>query len=254
MRGILLVFTVLVAACSGVSYNPTVFPYQVDQAKLAAKPVKTVVIASVNSDGRPTPSVLRKPEPKVKALIKRYLAANGYNVAPPHIFENAFQKSQHAFGDYYDPTSGKVDRENWMRVIGSTLHSLRRYPKIDAIIFTDLIQHDVQHSAGMQHYARWWGVTRKPATQGTGAGVPTDFPWTQKIKGASLVVTMYNMDGEPLFTSRGGIDTLHAIDLRRANKGFVRRKKILSSESNIQEGIRLAFHPLIEMKSYPGKK
>jgi len=39
----------------------------------------------------------------------------------------------------------------------------------------------------------------------------------------------------------------------RAEK-FMRRSDVLDNETNLQEGIRLAFHPMIIMDDYPGKK
>ncbi len=243
--------SLLLGACSSVSYNPTVFDYFIAEEALAVKPVKKVIIASVNVTGEPTRSILRDSVTKIDGMVADYLVSNGYEIAPEHLFNNAWQQALLNFGEFYDPTTGKVDQQGWQKVMASTFQSLQNHKDIDAVLFTDLIVHDVQHSAGMKHYARWYGVTREPATEGASASVPVDFNWTQIIKGASLVATLYSVDGQPLFASRGGLDTLHAIDSRKSQKGFVRRKKILGNSSRIAEGIELAFHPLIEMDRYP---
>ncbi len=241
----------LLGACSSVSYNPTVFDFFIAKDAMAAKPVKKVIVASVNVTGEPTRSMLRDSVTKIDSMVVDYLQENGFEIAPQHLFNNAWQQALLNFGEFYDPTTGKVDQQGWQQVMASTFQSLQAHKDIDAIVFTDLIAHDVQHSTGMKHYARWYGVTREPATEGASASVPVDFNWTQVIKGASLVITLYSTEGQPLFASRGGLDTLHAIDSRKSQDGFVRRKKILGNSSRIQEGIELAFHPLIVMDRYP---
>jgi|TARA_R110000823_G_scaffold291858_1_gene410399 hypothetical protein len=248
-----LIGAVMATGCSSTDFNPTAYDYFISREDIQQKPLKKVILATVNISGEPTRSVLRDSVDKVDGLVEDYLKANGMTLAPSHLFDNAWQQALLSYGNFYDPTTGKVDTAGWQRVMAATLESLQSQKDIDAVIFTDLIEHDVQHSPGMKHYARWYGVTREPATEGATSSVPTDFNWTQVIKGASLVVTIYTTEGKPLFSSRGGIDTLHGIDSRKSDKGFVRRKKILSRSNNIDEGIELAFHPLIQMKNYPGK-
>ena len=70
----------------------------------------------------------------------------------------------------------------------------------------------------------------------------------------ALMVTIYDIKLNRIFTSRGGIDTLEAVDMKRSNPAFIRRKKLLKSEDHIEEGIELAFHPFILMDDYPGKE
>lgn len=254
MRLTWLALGLFLAACSTVSYNPTVFRYHIDEAALAANPPKRLLLASVNVSGEPTLTMLRNAVPKIDEEVVERLKDEGFKFVPGHLFDNAWNQAIYTYGDFYDPTSGKVDRRNWQAVMASTLASLKQTDEVDAVVFTDLIAHDAQHSGGMNHYARWYGVTRKPATQGAGSGVPVDFNWSQTIKAASLIVTIYDLDGRPLFSSRGGLDTLSAIDMRKPHLGFVRRDKILKNNSFIEEGVQLALHPLVPMDRYPGEE
>lgn len=256
MRIILLVTLTLIScfitACGTTSYNPTVFNYEYQQQLIADKPIKKVVLAPINL-GVPAPSYLRKGELKSRAMVKAYLKANGYEVLPNYHFENARKQASRTYGDVYDPSTGKIDAKAWRGTMITIGEKIRENTDADAIIFADIFEHNVQHGHGMKHYARWYGVTRKPALQGIGDGVPLDFNWGQQIKAASVMITVYNTDLVPVFTSRGGIDTLEAIDLKHSTPSFVRSKKILKNKNHIQEGIELAFHPFIEMKKYPGK-
>ena len=119
-------------------------------------------------------------------------------------------------------------------------------------MFTDLLEQEATF-AGMQHIARWHGVSRKPTLQGPGDGVSADFNWNAPVKVASLWVSVYNMDLQRVFTSIGGLDTTQAINTRSSSGAFVRRRSMLENESHIREGIELAFHPFIVMEAWPGQ-
>lgn len=242
---------ILLAACSSTSsYNSTVFNFEYDQPETAEKTYKKVIIAPV-SFGIPSPSYLDKSQRKVKRMVKDYLESNGYTILPNYHFENAWKKSKRTYGDVYDPSTGKMNVNAWRNAMISIGETLREQTDADAIIFADLMEHKVQHSNSLQHFARWYGVSRKPAFKGLGDSVPMGFNWTQEIKAASLLVNIYDVDLKRIFTSRGGIATLHAVDMKSSTPSFVRRKKLLKNNNHIEEGIELAFHPFIVMEDYP---
>lgn len=249
---VLVLLTSLVTGCSTTDAGKsTAFPYNFNTELLNEKPVKKLIIAST-SFGTPTKSYLLKGEKKVKALAREYLEDNGYTILPDYHFENAWKQALRQFGDAYDPTTGKINMNTWRQLMTSTAQKLRSSTDADAIMFIDVIEVTIQHSPNLQHLARWDGVIRKPTTQGLGAGVPVGFEWAQPIKGASVQTAMFNMDLQRIFYSRGGIEPLQAVDLRHAEPAYVRKKKPLRSDSFIEEGIQLSFHPLIEMDDYPG--
>ena len=254
MRIILLVALTLIVSCSTTAtYNPTVFEYQYEQADVDSKPIKKVVLATV-SLGAPPPSYLTKGNRKTRAMVKKYLQSNGYEILPDYHFDNAWKQASRTFGNVYDPSTGKININAWRGAMVTTGEKLREQTDAQAIIFADLFEHDVQHSYSMKHYARWYGVTRKPSLKGSGSGVPLDFDWGQQVKAASIMVTIYDINLKRIFSSRGGVDTLESIDLKRSNPAFSRSKKLLRNDGFIEEGIQLAFHPFIAMKNYPGEK
>lgn len=249
---LLITSSVIVSCSSTGSYNPTVHQYEIDDAKITEKPIKKIVLAPV-SLGAPVGSHLRKASRKTKAMVKDYLESHGYEILPDYHFENAWKQASRSYGNVYDPSTGKIDVRAWRAAMITTGEKLREQTDADAIIFADLFEHEVQHGYNQKHYARWYGVTRKPALKGSG-GVPLDFNWGQNIKAASIMVTIYDINLNRIFASRGGIDTLEAVDLKRSNPAFIRRKKLLKSDNHIEEGIEIAFHPFIVMKDYPGNK
>lgn len=237
-------------ACSAVQdYNPTAYDYAINNEELAKNPPKKIILATT-SLGSPTRAYLSKGEYKVKAMVADYLEDNGFTLLPDYHFENAWKQAVRNYGEYFDPTTGRIDIETWKQVMVSTAAQLRDSTDADAVVFADVVELDVQHSPGINHYARWDGVARKPRATGSG-GVPVTFDWSQTIKAASLQVTIYNMKLMRLFASRGGIETLQEINLRSADPNFQRRKKLFKNDSFIEEGIELAFHPFITMKDYP---
>lgn len=248
----LFAFAVIVAACSGTpTYNPTTFPYQIDQEKLDAQAVKTVVLTHVNL-GKPSRNYLKKEAPRIDAKVAAYLKENGFKVLPQREFEQHWRTAVRAYGDPVDPTSGKVNMKTFSLIIHSVRDQMAKTDTIDAFIFTDLVEQKVSFSGGLKHYARWDGVTRTPTMQGPGDGVSMDFDWNMLAAVVSLQVTVYDSNLEPLFSGRGGLDATEAIDSRSSKGRYIRRRSILENDSNVIEGIRLAFYPFIAWEKWPG--
>jgi len=250
----LLALCMLLAACSSTpTYNPTTFPFQLDQARLDAHPIKTVVIAHVNL-GVQSRNYLDKEAPRIDSQVASYLKENGFKVLPQRDFEQHWNAAVRAYGNPVDPTSGKLNRKTFALIMTRVRDEMAKSTKLDAFIFTDLVELEASFSEGLKHAARWDGVTRTPSLQGPGEGVSTEFDWNTLAAVVSLQVSIYNIDLEPVFSSRGGIEATDAIDSRSSTGRYVRRRNVLENETYITEGIRLAFHPFIAMEDWPGKR
>jgi hypothetical protein len=250
----LLALCSLLAACSSTpSYNPTTFPYVIDQTRLDDHPIKTVVIAHVNL-GVPSRRYLDKEAPRIDAQVARYLKENGFKVLPQREFQQHWNTAERAFGNPVDPTTGKINSKTFAQIMHRVRDEMTATSNLDAFIFTDLIELDVAFSGGLKHLARWDGVSRTPTMQGPGDGVSTEFDWNMLAAVVSLQVTIYDMELQPLFSSRGGIDATDAIDSRSSTGRYIRRRNIMENESNVEEGIQLAFHPFIESVEWPGRR
>ena len=245
-------FIALVSGCAGgVTYNPTIVAWEIDEERLAANPIKTVVIAHVNL-GAPSRNYLEREEARIDGYVSVYLKDNGFKVLPQRLFTQHWNTAVRAFGNPIDPTTGKMNVRTFSQIMISVRDRLQEESKLDAFVFTDLIEIETAFNGGLKHLARWDGVTRKPALQGTGNGVSADFNWNAPVAAASLQVSIYDMELQRLFTSRGGLDATDAIDTRSSQGKYVRRRNMLENEDHIKEGVRLAFHPLIEMQDWPG--
>lgn len=251
IRLLFIALATMLAACSTTpSYNPTTFPFEMNEEKMAATTVKTVIIPHVNL-GTPSRSYLEKEAPRIDGLVTSYLKENGYNVLPQREFKQHWNTAVRAFGDPVDPTTGKVNMKTFAQIMQSVRDQLQESSDLDAFVFTDLVELEVSFSGGMKHLARWDGVTRKPSLQGPGEGVSVDFDWNMPAAVASLQVSIYDMQLQRLFASRGGLDATDAIDTRSSRERYLRRRQILENESNIQECIELAFHTFIVNENRP---
>ena len=76
----------LAACSSGPSYNPTVFPFELDEERIAQDSIKRVVIPHVNL-GVPSRNYLQREEPRIDGYVSTYLKDNGYKVIPQRIFK-----------------------------------------------------------------------------------------------------------------------------------------------------------------------
>jgi len=257
VRFALTMITLLGVALAGCSttprYNPTTFQYEIDKEKIAAADIDRVVIPHVNL-GNPSRLYLEKEEPRIDSYVATYLKEHGYTVIPQRRFEQEWNTAVRAYGNPMDPTTGRVNMKTFAQIMQSVREQMVQKDRVDAFVFTDLLEFEVAFSGGLKHTARWDGVSRTPSLQGPGSGVSSAFDWNRLAAVASLQVSIFNRELERVFASRGGLDTTAAIDTRSSDGEFVRRRNILENRNHVQEGIELALHPFIPMKHWPGEE
>lgn len=248
--GVMLVAAGCGTTVGGGGYNPTTNANQLSEAVVEKAPIKNVVIAHINI-GAPSRNYIKKSETMVDGRIAAYLRANGYNILPQREFSQRWNNATLIYGDPVDPTTGRINTKTFIQIVQSVRDDMRDKTNVDGFVFTDLIEHDAVVSGGMNHIARFNGVSRKPSLKGPGDGVSADFDWSRPVSAVSLQVSIYNIELEQAFAGLGGIDLTDAIDTRSGN-GWVRRKDVLENENHIDEGIQLALHPFIVMDNWPG--
>jgi len=130
--------TLLLACSSTPTYNPTVFPFEIDQARVDQDDIKTVVIAHVNL-GLPSRNYLEKEAPRIDAAVSAYLKENGFKVLPQREFEQRWNAAVRAYGDPVDPTSGKVNMKTFSQIM-TNIRDEMRATGLNAFVFTDLVE------------------------------------------------------------------------------------------------------------------
>ena len=234
----------------GGGYNVTTPTNVFEQALFDQLDSKVVVVASVNLGG-PSRNYLKKRETFVDTRVQEHLEDAGYEVRPQREFAQRWNNAILIYGDPIDPTTGRVNQKTFIQIVQAVRDQLREQTDIGSIIFTDIIEKDVYYEQGLNRVTRFDGVTRKPAVQGAGSGVTAEFDWSRAVAAASMRIAWFNMDLQRLFSGEGGMEVTDAVDTR-SGTAFVRRRDVLENENHIDEGIAIAFHPVIEMRNWPG--
>ena len=238
------------SATVGGGYNPTTPNNVFEQRLFDQVNSNVVVIASVNLGG-PSRNYLKKRESFVDARVKEYLEDAGYDVRAQREFSQRWSNAVLIYGDPIDPTTGRVNQKSFIQIVQAVRDQLREQTDIGSIVFTDIIEKDVYYEQGLNRVTRFDGVTRKPAVQGAGSGVTAEFDWSRPVAAAAMRIAWFNMNLERIFSGEGGMDVTDAVDTR-SGTAFVRRRDVLENENHIDEGIAIAFHPIIAMKKWPG--
>ena len=254
MRNI-LVSALLVIAASGCSSGlttdeSTVFPYQISESASDRAAINKVVIATVNY-GQDSPSYIRDHETRVDAEISRYMEDNGFSVLTGNQFDSIWSRNKDKFGEYFDPTQGVFRRERFNQILATTIEELKETHGVGAVVFTDLLVDKVVFDFRSPHYASWHGVKRKPRLKG-GQGVSSTYNWAKSFRASSLSIVVFRTDKEFIFRGVGGIEMVDHMSVKSTTPTAVRSKTLFNDKSKLNEGMRLAFHPLIPMKNYPG--
>ena len=234
----------------GGGYNATTPTNIFEEALFEQLDSNVVVIANVNLSG-PSRNYLKKREAFVDARVQEYLESAGYDVRPQREFSQRWNNAVLIYGDPIDPTTGRVNQKSFIQIVQAVKDQLVEQTDISSIIFTDIIEKDVYYETGLNRVARFDGVTRKPAIQGAGSGVTSEFDWSRAVAAASMRIAWFNMNLERVFSGEGGMEVTDAVDTR-SGTAFVRRRDVLKNENQIDEGLAIAFHPLIPMRNWPG--
>jgi hypothetical protein len=242
---------VLSTACSTTEYNPTTYPYQLTGASIPDITQKKLILAS-NNFGPPGRNYLNKHRQRIDAYVKEYLVNHKVSLIPSFHWDQAWLRSKHDTGAVYNPTTGRINETSTRLAMLQTLKSLAESSDAQWIMFTDIIERDVNFAPTTPHLSSWDGVKRKPKIEGAGHGIPDDFNWGQSATAASIWINIIDMQGNLVFSSAGGLDLTQGIYLKN-NARFKRKRKLLNNKAFILEGIHLALHPLIPMENYPGK-
>tara|TARA_B100000767_G_scaffold186848_1_gene174281 strand:- start:4308 stop:5117 length:810 start_codon:yes stop_codon:yes gene_type:complete len=237
-------------ACQNTAINSTLYPFSYDDETLNSTPVKKIVMAHINF-GTPSKQYLRDEENKVDNYVKKQLKESGYDMTSNLLFQQAWRKAVRQYGQPYDSYTSQINQRAFMRVMVTVLQDMKKNSNIDAVVFTDLIERQVNFSSSHNRIAKWDGVSRKPKIKGSGNGVSQGFDWMQTIPAVSIFITIYHVNGNRLFQSAGGIELTRMIDPNRGNGRFIRRENIFSSPSHIRKGVALALHPFVFMDDYP---
>lgn len=252
-RTLIICTIAALSACAGTTSKnvaSTAFPYSILAADVTQQKYPRVLIAHVNF-GKPSRKYLRPYESRIDEFARQHLKDAGFKLVSSAVFEDEWSNAVRRYGNPFNPTTGKINQSSFGKTMNYVFEQLRSRGIVDAVVFTDLIEREISYGSSINRVARWDGVSRKVSTQGPGSGVPSDFNWGQSAEAVSLWLNVFDMNLQAIFQSAGGIEVTQALSLKSTPK-FVRKRNLLGNRRHIEEGVALAFHPMIEMKGYPG--
>ena len=165
-----------------------------------------LLIAHVNL-GKPSRTYLAEHEEKIDALVVERLRQAGYEIEPTSEFEQAWREGVRKWGEPYNPTTGKLNVQALQYVLAEAVTWLAANTQAKAVVFTNLEEQQVY------------------------------FNPSGKVLDLKL---------QQLFSGAGGIEVTETLDLKGSTPRWMRSKKILDSDSFIEEGINLALDPWIK--------
>ncbi|NRB39269.1 MAG: hypothetical protein HRU20_12510 [Pseudomonadales bacterium] len=249
-KNLTVCLAVLLSACSSQAINPTVYSYQYNDALANTEKMQKVLIASINFD-KPSRYYLNKNSGRIDRQMTIYLENKGIKVRSSSTFDRYWKKMQREYGNLKDASTGKYTKK-FKTALSKTMDKVfKGDPNLQYMIFTDLISTPVTYNHSATRMAQWHGVTRKLKVQGLGNGVKDDFDWSKSVDAISLSVYVFNRQQQLILHNIGGLQIAQALELHNNTGKFKRRKDLLRNEKEINEAIKLALHPLIQMKNYP---
>lgn len=252
-RYILWLSTIILASCTSLQTNPTVYPYEMNSAWFNQQQPKRVVVApfSLTSDTR---SWLQEGQVKARARTIAYLEKHGYSIVSDNSLRTAWTNAIRLYGNPWDPVTGKANLETLSKTVQYSIRNAHQQVAFDLVVIVDVIERNVLFEQYDNYRARWDGVSRKPKLVGPDNYVTEEFDWNRPVSATSVTINMYSPDFQHVFHSIGGIDLAQDINTRTGSIGFIRRENPFRYQSHIDEGIALAIHPVIPMAYYPAPK
>lgn len=249
---ILSLFSLLLACTTAPSYNSTVYAY-VDQREINSAPLQHIMIAPVNH-GKPSRHYLSLHEEKIDRLLAQYLEKSGLDVIDNTTFRQVWQAAESHSGSLFNSITGEPTSAHDSAMHEALQAAFDANPRLDAVLFTDLIETPQQYQLAAKRFAEWHGVRRKVKMEGVGRGIFEEFNWNETVDAISLSVYLVDRAGSVIFHSIGGIQIAQAVAVQNKSAEFRRRKDLLTDRDEIREAIQLALHPVIPMNNYPARQ
>jgi hypothetical protein len=252
-RSLSLLLLALLTACGGggggnVSGGneavATVYKAELDPRLQDKAQFGRLVIATVNL-GKPSRGYIVPHEAAIDQKVAARLREAGYEVLPNEVFASGWREGVRAWGEPYNPTTGKLNQNAFFAVLQVAMKYVAENSNAQAVVFTNVEESQEYFSPFGTHNAHFLGVTRRPQSRG-GEGVPAGFDWVQGVDAVSLYVNVLDLQIKSLFKGAGGIEMTETLDLKGSTPRWMRSKKILDNEGFIDEGVTLALRPWIQ--------
>jgi hypothetical protein len=222
--------TMLGVGCT--TSTPHSSPFKVSEQEIRDR-VKIVAVAPLPvDDDLPNDSQVRE---EFATLLINELNSLGFQTVPPVEYEQIFNRLRDEVGGFYDPITGKGDKEKYKKVQDLCRRELATKFHVDAILYSSFISFSVPFTYDV---AVWCGTKE----------YVSDASWFQRafassygrVSALSLSVVLMDTDGNKMYSRCGGIQLL-----AKATTAYTRipDSKLLTDHERNANSVKLALEP-----------
>lgn len=239
---LLLFFLCLVA--TGCSYTKLYYPYEYNGALQQQEEVLGAIILGYQTGEVPMSAANQK---ILRKKIEAYLVSSGISVADQSYIDGLIRKVDKVVGPRFDPATGQEDIKKAEKFKKLLLSRVKEDGKYNVIITPRIAIKREPIDVGKVY---WDGVERSLYLSNS---APIELSGRERV--ASLSLTVFDIDGQQILHSFGGIDLIDAYqyDMRNRELNSVLRDEPLDKPEYYEEAIRIAFHPFIKNSDYPAE-
>jgi hypothetical protein len=242
-RQILILATFALVSCSPYQKY---FRYDYEIEK--AKSIHSVIVTPIDMiRSRPKGTAMSEIR-KLEEKIQDYLRSNGYEIEKNDALIKNWQNEADKVNGFFDPTTGRIDGSKISMCLLKAIGQTREKQSFDGVLFVQLIERPAKL---MGDRVYWDGCSRKLLDEN--GDVITDVTWRGEIKALSLKVQLFDKNHNLVFQNIGAIEFPYELEESYAQKQFIWKKQLEFKDEEIEEGIKVAMHPLIRFEGYPEK-
>jgi hypothetical protein len=194
----------ILAGCASESGQYS--PFKVSQDAIRSR-VKTIALAPVSID-EDVPNADPAQEEFATLLIKE-LNDLGFQTVPPAEYDKTFKRLRDEAGGFFDPSTGKRDKEKYQKVLSQCRHELATKYHADAVIYSAIIVQSVPFSGNV---AYWNGVKEAVAPGGMWSAALLGNYSRGSVPALSFAVNLDDIEGNRMYTDVVGLQLLEKIN------------------------------------------
>jgi len=226
--------TILGAGCVT---TPKANPFTVSKEDILSR-VKTVAVAPLRMDDEIPNATQAKQD--YDALIVSELNSVGFQTVPSTDYEQTFNRLRDEVGGFFDPNTGKADKEKFKKVQELCRRELATKFHADAVLYPTMEVYSISFA---RDWAVWCG-TKESASDASWLEQAFVGTHSGTIPALTLCIGLYDIDGNKMYSRCAGVQLLDKV------RGFGFRKvpdeRILTDAQRNANAVTFAFGPLHE--------
>jgi len=236
---LLLAIALLLVGCAKKPETaaPAGDPFLSDDSAVSGKGKIVAVSTVVIPDGLPDPGPVQE---RFTSLIHEKLRKKGHSVLQPEQYTKIWTDIETEMGGYLDIDTGHRDDLRTALAMARTIERLDAGFELDGMVVATVIVVEAPFGSGRAH---WDGTSQPIKTGSLLKGFVTGSP-DGTLGALSLRITAFTVDGEMVYSHRGGIEVLS----KMSGNEFVivPRNELFKDDDRIRESVDIALDPLLE--------